>query len=312
MVRLALFCAAVLCMGLITPIQAEDRPDYTAGAETAQKDEPYLTAAQKQRRKNFERIGIDERLGEVVDLDVPFLDMSGRAVSLRDYVRGDLPVALVYVYHDCPMLCSMVLDGLTRTVRETNLTLGKDYRIVAISIDPRDSPDDAAAAHDRYASLVEASGDTNDFVFLTGSQEAITTITDATGFRYEWQEDRQEYAHTAAVLFISPGGAITRYLYGLQPSPADFRRAMLEAGEGTIGSTLDQLLLYCFVYDPAAGGYILHATNAMKLGGAVTLLFLVAGLFVFWRREQRSNTAHRLGRLGWGEGEDALRIEPTS
>jgi protein SCO1 len=305
----SMYLLAVLLLSM--PAMAEDG-DGPAGGSAAATEDRYLTDAQRRQREDFAEIGVDERLGEVIDLDLPVTDINGREATLRQFTSGDVPTALVFVYHDCPMLCSMVLDGLVKTIRETSLTLGTDYRVVAFSIDPRDTPKRAAEAFARYAPMVESAGGPDEgMVFLTASQETITALTDATGFKYRWLDDRQEFAHTAVVTLISPNGVITRYIYGLQPVPADFRRALLEAGEGTIGSTIDQLLLYCFIYDPASGGYILHATNAMKLGGAATLFLLVLALFVFWRREKRTNQANRLAGGGWRDYEDALSIRPT-
>jgi protein SCO1 len=285
-------------------------PEPVAAAEPAQEER--LTEERRRMREDFAGIGVDEHLGDAIDLSIPFLDHAGNPVTLADFVEGDRPVVLSFVYHSCPMLCSIVLDGLTTTLRETRLTLGNDYRVIAVSIDPRDTPERAAAARDRYLRQLAADAAPEAYAFLTGTQESITSLTEAVGFRYEWVERRQEFAHPATLVFLSPAGVITRYLYGLQFPAVDFRRAVVEAGEGTVGSAMDQLLLYCFMWDGERGGYVLHATNAMKVGGLLTLFALLTTLLIFWRREALANLRRRR-RLGdWSDYEDALRTTPGS
>ncbi len=234
----------------------------------------------------LEGVGIEEHLGEQVERDIPFTDETGAPVSLGDYFDGERPVVVAFVYHNCPMLCSLVLDGMTEAVRATTLDLGDDYQVLAVSFDPRDTPERAADVEARYAKLVgdvAASG----LHFLTGAPSSIERATGDLGFHFKWNERQQEFAHNAALFFLSPNGTITRVLYGIEFPPADFRAALLEAGEGTIGSPVDQLLLYCFVYDPDAGGYVLSAQRAMKVGGLLTVLLLGGFLFFFWRRESK-------------------------
>jgi len=270
----------------------------------AEADDEFLPEARRQQREAFSGIGVDERLGEEMDLAIPFRDHRGNPVTLADYFTGEQPVALTFVYHDCPMLCSLVLDGVGRALQQTSLRLGQEYRMLAISIHPGDTPELAAAAHDRYRRYLPENADPEAFIFLTGTEDAIARVTEEIGFNFRWLEDQQEYGHTAMVAFLSPTGQITRYLYGLEFPSSDFRRALVEAGQGTIGTPVDQLILYCFAYDPSAGGYVLQASNAMRLGGFATVILLSLSLFFFWRREKRANEASR----NWLDGEDPLRI----
>ena len=240
----------------------------------------------------LENVGIEERLGGTVSPDIPFVNAEGEAVTLGDYFGGDRPVVVAFVYHNCPMLCSLILDGMTAALSGVNLEPGVDYEALAVSFDPRDTPERAAAAKERYvARFDDEAAAAAGFHFLTGTQESIDQITDEIGFGYEWNERQQEFAHTAALYFISPEGTITRYLYGIEYRPQDVRTALLEASNGTIGSPLDQLILYCFQYDPNAGSYVLHATNAMKVGGLLTIVLLGGFLLFFWRREGRRSTS---------------------
>lgn len=239
-------------------------------------------------------VGIEEHLGETVSPDIAFLDSEGNAVTLGDYFDGERPVAIAFVYHNCPMLCSLILDGMTTAMLGAGLDLGDDYQALAISFDPRDTPERAADVRERYLARFDGAQAAEGLHFLTGSQESIDRITEEIGFGFEWNERQQEFAHTAALYFISPEGVITRYLYGIEFHERDFRTAVLEAGSGTIASPLDQLILYCFQYDPEAGSYVLHATNAMKVGGLLTLVLLGGFLLFFWRRERtRLDAAER-------------------
>ncbi len=231
-------------------------------------------------------VGIEEHLGATVSPDIAFVDSDGNAVTLGDYFDGERPVVMAFVYHNCPMLCSLILDGMTQAMREADLDLGEDYQALAISFDPRDTPEKAAAVKERYLSRFDGADAAEGVHFLTGSQESIDRVTQEIGFGFAWNERQQEFAHTAAVYFLSPEGTITRYLYGIEFPPRDFRTALLEASDGRIGSPVDQLILYCFQYDPDAGGYVLHAVNAMKVGGLLTLILLGGFLLFFWHRER--------------------------
>jgi protein SCO1 len=257
-----------------------------------------LTDARRQQREDFAGIGVDERLGDTVPTDIRLVDRHGAPLTFSDTFDGERPSVLVFAYHDCPMLCSLVLNAVTKAVRESTLALGSDYRVLVVSIDPADGPEQSTAAHARYAAYFDDPAAAEAYAFLTAEEAEIRRLTDAVGFRYEWVESRQEWAHAAVAIFLSPTGTVTRYLYGLDFPARDFRTAVLEAGEGRIGSPMDQLLLYCFVYDPEAGGYVLHAMNAMRLGGGVTLLALGLVLALFWRREKQGNDRQRGG--AWG------------
>lgn len=257
-----------------------------AAAGTAQPTDPAQRAAALEAE--LEGVGVTERLGETIPADIPLLDADGRAVTLGDYFDGERPVVVAFVYHSCPMLCSLILDGVTRALRETDLRLGEDYQALAISFDHEDTPERAAAAKARYLErLPDQPGAADAWHFLTGTEANVARVTDAFGFGFKWNERQQEYAHSAAAFFVSPDGRLTRTLYGIEFAPQDFRTALLEASEGRIGSPVDQLLLYCFQYDPSVGSYVLHAQNAMKVGGVLTVLLLGAFLAFFWRRERR-------------------------
>ncbi|MEM9996857.1 MAG: SCO family protein [Bacteroidota bacterium] len=273
--------------------QAQARfPQVTQGAAAAPLGQNRPASAETMPDV-FEEVGITERLGESVPLDIPMTTHTGETVALRDYLGTGKPVVLAFVYHTCPMLCSLILDGLSASIEGTDLQPGTDYEVLALSFDTRDTPADAAAAREKYLAQTDQAGLAEGWHFLTASEEAIGRITRATGFGFKWDQRQQEYAHNAALIFLSPDGTITRYLYGIEFPPDTYRKAILEAGEGTVGSTLDRILLFCFVYDPAANSYVIHALNVMKIGGLLTLVLVGTLLVFYWRRERRGTTDER-------------------
>lgn len=235
----------------------------------------------------LEGVDVDEQLGSSIPRDVTFYDEEGRAVALGTYLDGERPVILNLVYHDCPMLCNMVVDGLTNALRAMSWTPGAEFDVLTVSFNERETPELAREQKERYVSELGKPAAASGWHFLTGEQEAIETLTEAVGFSFRWVEAQQQFAHPATLIFLSGDGTISRYLYGLEYAPREVRNALVEASEGKVGTVIDQAILYCFQYDPHANSYVLQATNLMKLGGGLTVLVLGVVLFVFWRRERR-------------------------
>ena len=233
-------------------------------------------------------VGVQEKLAARVPTDLTFRDEAGRTVRLADLVDGERPTVLAFVYHTCPMLCSLVLDGVADAVaRADEVALGDDYQVLAVSVDPRDTPARADSVKARYARLGDL-GDMDAFHLWTlapGHPDDVETLADAVGFRYAYDVRTGEYAHNAALILLSPEGKITRYLYGIDHAPFDFRLAVVEAGEGTVGSTLDKFLITCFEYDHDAQAYSLAILHWTKLGGVLLMLVFGGMLVYFWRRE---------------------------
>jgi protein SCO1/2 len=234
----------------------------------------------------FDGVGLEEQLGRSLPMDLVFADAQGEAVRLGSYFDGEKPVLLMLVYHDCPMLCNLLLDGATRTLRDLAWTPGQEFEVVTVSFSPREGPDLASRQKARYVEILGRPAAAQGWHFLTGSEASIAALAEAVGFQFQWVEERQEYAHPAALMFASGAGKLTRYLYGLEFSARDVRTALVEASEGTVGTTVDKILLYCFQYDPQENSYVPHAINIMKLGGLLTLLLLGLFLAVLWRRER--------------------------
>ncbi len=238
----------------------------------------------------LEGVGIDQRLGERMPLDIPFLDENGNAVTLEDYF-GNRPVVLSLVYYNCPMLCTQVLNGVVSSLKGMNLEAGKDYDLLTVSFNPDESPDMAMAKKRAYVSMSEKMGIADHWHFLTGSEESIRRAADAVGFRYRWDEETQQYAHASGITILNPDGTISRYLFGVEYAPRDLRLAIVESSNNKVGTLADQLLLFCFHYDPVAGKYGAAAIGILRIAAAITLAGLFGLIFVLVRRERRQNRA---------------------
>jgi len=232
-------------------------------------------------------VGLEEMLGDTIPLETTFLDESGQNVKLADFFDGKTPVIINFVYHNCPMLCSVVLESITETLKLMPWVPGKEFTVLTISFSAIETPEMATTAKERILLKLGKPEARSGWHFLTGSEESIAALTESVGFKFKWVESTQEYAHPSALIFVSGDGLITRYLNGIDYPTADVRRAIVEASEGEIGSPLDHVLLYCYRYDPNSNSYVLHATNLMKIGGLFTLIMVGFGLFIFWRRERQ-------------------------
>ena len=248
---------------------------------------PAAAQVAEQAARAYEGVGIDQRLGDVVPADLSFRNEAGETVELGVYFDGTRPVLLTLVYHTCPMLCNTLLDGLIGTLAPMAWTPGDEFEVLTVSFNAIDTPELAARQKARYLAQLGKPEAAEGWHFLTGDEAAIDALTEAVGFNYRWVEEQQEYAHPAALIFLSGEGRITRYLPDLTPRPRDVRASLVEASEGSVGSVLDRVFLYCFQFDPEANSYALHAVNAMRIGGLLTVLALGAMLFVLWRRETR-------------------------
>lgn len=237
-------------------------------------------------------VTVTEHLGESISTDTEFVDSEGEAVRMGDYLGQGRPVILNFAYHSCPMLCSLVLDGLSEALRETDLEPGLDFEVVSLSFNHREGPERAAEAKAMYVErTISAKPDiAENWHFLTGQEENIRTLADEVGFGFVWDEATQQYAHNAILVFLSPDGTITRYLYGIQHNPRDFRLATVEAGQGAVGSTLDRFLLTCFRYDTTTRSYSLYILNIMKIGGVLLLLVLAAFFLPLWLRYRKQSS----------------------
>lgn len=252
--------------------------------------------------KALDDVGVDEHLGQSVPIDLHFTESiepadgaagtASRPVVLHEIMGGQRPTLLTLNYSDCPMLCSLQLDGLVDGLHKVGLVAGQDFDIVTVSINPDEKPERTATARRKYRqALVEGSETPHrpeGWRFLTGDAKNVETLARAVGFKYAYVPEQKEFAHGALVTVLSPEARITRYVYGVVFEPRDLKLTLLEASEGKVGSTLDRILLYCFHYDATTGRYAPMASNIMRLAGFVTTVVLGGALFIAWRRERRA------------------------
>lgn len=265
-----------------------------AGLAQVGRTAPEPGDAAAERPGLLSKIRVDQKLNTQVPLDLPFVDESGRAVRLGDYF-GERPVILALVYYECPMLCTQVLNGLVTALGVMNFEPGREFEVVAVSFNHREGPGLAsqkkAAYMERYGRPHTAGG----WHFLTGSEESIARLADAVGFRYEYDEAIKQYAHGAAIEVLTPKGVISKYFYGIEYSARDIRLGLIEASEERIGTAIDDILLFCYHYDPATGQYGAAVLRLVRVGGIATVLAFLAFLTVALRRERAGgSTAQEL------------------
>jgi protein SCO1 len=239
----------------------------------------------------FDRVGIDQRLDEQVPPELSFRDETGATVRLGDYFHSERPVILVLAYYRCPMLCTEVLNGLVDSLKAINFEMGRQYQVVTVSFDPKDSPEIAAQKKATYAGSYGRSGVEQGWHFLTGEQEEIKQLAEAVGFRYVYDPATDQYAHASGIMVLTPQGKLSRYFFGIEYPARDLRLALVESSAGKVGSPVDQLLLLCYHYDPATGRYTASAMFMVRCGGVVTVLALF--FFIgraFYRDWKKSRT----------------------
>jgi protein SCO1/2 len=245
------------------------------------------------RETPLSKVGIDQKLDSKLPLDAKFRDEAGREVRLGDYF-GKRPVVLALVYYECPMLCTRVLDGLVRATKVLTFTPGQEYDVVAISFDARERPalaQQKKAAYLRQFGKPETSGAWH---FLTGDANSIKSVTQAVGFRYTYDVHTAQFAHASAIYVVTPDGRMSRYFYGIEYAPKDLRLGLIEAAQNKIGNPVDQILLYCYHYDPSTGKYTPIAMNILRAAGGATV-FALGGFILFMLiRERKTGPANRV------------------
>lgn len=237
------------------------------------------------RPELLKEVGIDQKLNSPIPLDLAFRDECGNPVRLSDYFARGKPVVLSLVYYNCPMLCTQVLNGLVRSLKQQSLDAGKEFEVLTLSIDPTEKPALASAKHDLYTGIYARPGGAEGWHFLTGDETQIKQLADAVGFRYAYDAESKQFAHASAIVILTPEGKISRYFYGIQYPARDMRLGIVEASEGKIGSPIDQVLLFCYHYDPSTGKYGLLISRVIKAAGLATILAIGALIFVLGRRE---------------------------
>jgi len=238
------------------------------------------------RPPQLRAVGFDQHLGEQVPLDAQFVDDHGKPVRLADYFHGK-PVILVMAYYRCPMLCTLVLNGLVQGMIDMSFDAGKEFEVITVSFDPRETPDLAAAKKKTYLSRYRRPGAGEGWHFLTGKEDSIRRLAQAIGFRYVYDPDTDQFAHAAGLVILTPEGKLARYFYDISFPGRDLRLGLVEASARKIGSRVDEVLLFCFHYDPTTGKYGLAIMNFVRLGGLLTLVAVSTFIVVQIRRERK-------------------------
>jgi protein SCO1 len=248
----------------------------------------------------LKNVGFDPQLNAQIPLDLQFVDENGAQVHLRDYFRQK-PVVLAFVYYGCPMLCNQVQQGVVGALKMLSFTPGRDYEVVFVSFDPRESPDMAAQKKKSVLSHFGRPETAAAWHFLTGSKESIDAATGAANFRYTFDAKTNLFAHASGILLLTPDGRISRYFYGVEYPGRDVRLGLVDASSGKIGTPIDHVLLFCYQYDPTLATYSASILRMVRLGGILTIVCIVGGILIFRRRdaEQISNKrGQALGKLG--------------
>lgn len=280
--RLIRPCGRVLLAGCLALLAA------AAPARATFRGDPYPQVDKPNvKPKILDSVGIDQKIGDTIPLDTVFRDESGREVKLGSLI-GRRPIILTLVYYKCPMLCTLVLNDLVRTLRPMEMSIGKDFDVLTVSFDPTETPELSNAKKKQYLREYNRDGAQANWHFLTGSQESIQKLTQAVGFHYTWDEKAQQFAHASGIIILTPQGKIARYFFGIQYAPQDVRLSLVEASNNRVGSITDQILLYCFHYDPATGRYGIIVTRALHIGGVITILALGVLLLLLFRHERHA------------------------
>ena len=238
-----------------------------------------------QKLPGLEFVGIEQHLNAEVPADLAFRDELGNAVKFGDYFGHGRPVILNLGYYQCPMLCGEVLQGLTGSLKVLTFDVGKDFDVVTVSFDPHETPDMAATKKRDIMRRYGRAGADKGWHFLTGPPESINALTKAVGFQFQWDEKTKQYAHATTIVVLTPERRVAQYFYGVEFPPKDLRLGLVQASNNKIGSVTDQMLLFCFHYDPRTGKYGAIISRIMSIAGAATILFLGTFIFILYRAD---------------------------
>lgn len=250
------------------------------------KDRPMLA---NETPKELQDVGITEKLSTNIDTNLTFTDETGQQVTLAKYLNGQRPVLLSIIYYDCPGLCNYHLNGVTETLKKMTWIPGREFDIIAVSMNHRENSELALRKKTNYLKEYGRPESAAGWHFLTGTEENIKKLTEQVGFRFHWIESEGQYAHASAAIVVTPKGMISRYLHGILFDPRDMKLALLEASNGKVGNVVDQLLMFCYHFDPAKNKYTLYAFNVMRIGASIFALIMAMVLIPFWLRERKKS-----------------------
>jgi protein SCO1/2 len=285
--RTIILSLAVLCLNVSAYSQKNEH--YNSPLYSPKTYDPSVSVSNG-LPEQLKRVGIEQRLGEQLPFEATFKSEQGKAVRLGDYFKSGRPAILALVYYECPMLCNQVLNGLTGSLKGISLDPAKDFDVIAISFDARENEKPGLAANKKasYLERFGRPGTDGGWHFLTGDQKAIDAVTKAVGFTYEWDNKSNQFAHASGIMIVTPEGKLSRYFYGIDYAPRDVKLGLIESADKKIGSASDQLLLYCYHYDPATGKYGLAILSVMRFVSVVMLMGMAAVGFVYWKRSKKT------------------------
>lgn len=278
--RRVLLCSMLLAFTTVAATALMAQPRFTKPMDPI--TEPHDSRAPKV----LSDIGIDQKLNEQVSLDFPLVDEDGNHVQLGKYF-GKRPVILALVYYECPMLCNQVMNGMNGALKTLDFNAGQEYEIVAVSFNPKDTPEKAKKKKQAYVQAYHRDGGENGWHFLTGDSATVAKLAAQVGFRYVFDSVSNQYAHASGIMVLTPEGKLSKYFYGIEYSGNDLKFAIMEASNNKIGSPVDQLLLYCYHYDPMTGKYGPEVVNILKIGGGLTIVGIAGFLFALRKRSRR-------------------------
>lgn len=288
MKKSAITCTSLLLLALIASVSIAWQ---TASAAMQSQLNPPMASTMPAALKD---VDFAPQLDAQLPLDVGFRDEFGQTVQLRSYFHGK-PVVLAFVYFQCPMLCTQVMDSIVSTLKVVTFTAGQQYEVVIISFDPSETPAMASVKKQDIVSRYHRPGAENGWHFLTGDRDAISQVTKAGGFRFAWDPVTKMWVHASGILLLTPDGRISRYFYGIDYAPRDMRLGLIEAAAGNIGTPIDKVILYCYHFDPASGKYGAVILNIVRLGGILTVGLIVFFILFFLRREKLAAALHSSG-----------------
>jgi protein SCO1 len=270
-----------------------------AASASAQMNNGVMSPPANTRPPRLENVGIEQHLDAQVPPDLTFRDDTGKTVKLGDYF-GHKPLILNLVYYNCTMLCGEALAGLSSAMRLVKFDVGNEFDVVTVSFDPRETPEMAVAKKIDYVKRYGRANAAAGWHFLTGQPDSINALTKVVGFQYQYDAKSNQYAHATAIMVLTPQGRISRYFYGVDFPPKDLRMGLVEASQGKIGNAVDQVLLYCYHYDPETGKYGAMVSNILRLAAAATILIMGIFLFILWRLD-RSVTRKKAARTRYAQ-----------
>jgi protein SCO1/2 len=285
------FCILIFAAAALAPIVfGQGQQHYNSPLYAPRTYDPAQSSATSNGLpQTLHDVGIEQKLNEQLPFETEFKDENGNIVKLGEYFGKQRPVILALVYYECPMLCNEVLNGLTGSLKGNSLNAGKDFDVVAISFDAREYDKSELVKNKKagYMTRYGRPGTENGWHFLTGTQSSIDTVTQAVGFKYNWDEKSQQFAHIGGIMIATPEGRLSRYFYGIDYAPLDLKLGLMDSAQNKIGSATDQLMLYCFHYDPQTGTYGFAILRVLRMAAFVTVLGIGAMFFVFWRKSKK-------------------------